>query len=38
LESQDGVGAVIVDAHNKVWVSRRLEGKVQVLREPTDAL
>jgi FAD:protein FMN transferase len=38
VESQDGVGAVIVDAHNKVWVSKRLEGKVQVLREPTDAL
>jgi FAD:protein FMN transferase len=38
VESQDGVGAVIVDAHNKVWVSKRLEGKLQVLREPTDAL
>jgi FAD:protein FMN transferase len=38
VESQEGVGAVIVDAHNKVWVSKRLEGKLQVLREPTDAL
>jgi thiamine biosynthesis lipoprotein len=38
VESQDGVGAVIVDAHNKVWVSKRLEGKLQVLRAPTDAL
>jgi thiamine biosynthesis lipoprotein len=38
VESQDGVGAVIVDAHNKVWVSKRLEGKLRVLREPTDAL
>ncbi len=38
VESQDGVGAVIVDAHNKVWVSRRLQGKLQLLREPTDAL
>jgi thiamine biosynthesis lipoprotein len=38
VESQDGVGAVIVDAHNKVWVSKRLEGKLHVLREPTDAL
>jgi thiamine biosynthesis lipoprotein len=38
VESQDGVGAVIVDAHNKVWISKRLEGKLQVLRDPTDAL
>ncbi len=38
VESQEGVGAVIVDAHNKVWVSRRLQGRLQLLREPTDAL
>jgi thiamine biosynthesis lipoprotein len=38
VESVDGVGAIIVDARNKVWVSGRLQGKVQVLREPTDAL
>jgi thiamine biosynthesis lipoprotein len=38
IESIDGVGAIIVDAKNKVWVSRRLEGKVQILRPPTDAL
>src|SRR5208282_4730372 len=38
VEAQDGVGAVIVDAKNKVWVSKRLEGKLQVLRDPTDAL
>jgi len=37
VESQDGVGAVIVDAHNKVWVSKRLEGKLDVVRAPTDA-
>jgi FAD:protein FMN transferase len=37
IESQDGVGAVIVDAHNKVWVSKRLQGKVEILRDPTDA-
>ena len=37
VDSQDGVGAVIVDAHNKVWVSRRLRGKVDIVREPTDA-
>jgi thiamine biosynthesis lipoprotein len=38
VESQDGVGAVIVDAHNKVWVSPRLQGKLELIREPTDAL
>jgi thiamine biosynthesis lipoprotein len=38
VESQDGVGAVIVDAHNKVWVSPRLKGELQLIREPTDAL
>jgi thiamine biosynthesis lipoprotein len=38
VESLDGVGAVIVDAHNKVWVSKRIAKEVQQLREPTDAL
>jgi thiamine biosynthesis lipoprotein len=38
VESQAGVGAVIVDAHNKVWVSQRLQGQLQLIREPTDAL
>jgi thiamine biosynthesis lipoprotein len=38
VESLDGVGAVIVDAHNKVWVSKRLEGHLDVLRQPTDGL
>jgi len=37
VESVPGVGAVIVDAHNKVWVSQRLQGKVTVLHEPTSA-
>src|ERR1700722_15547382 len=37
VESQAGVGAVIVDAHNKVWVSQRLQGQLQLIREPTDA-
>lgn len=35
VESVPGVGAVIVDANNKVWVSQRLQGKVTVLHEPT---
>jgi len=38
VESLDGVGAVIVDKDNKVWVSKRLEGKVKILRPPTDGL
>ena len=38
VESIDGVGAVIVDAKNKVWVSKRLEGKVWPVHPPRDAL
>ncbi len=38
VESLDGVGAVIVDAKNKVWVSKRLEGRLRVTHLPTDAL
>ncbi|AKT36023.1 FAD:protein FMN transferase [Chondromyces crocatus] len=38
VESIDDCGAVIVDDKNKVWISRRLEGKVQMLREPTDGI
>lgn len=37
IESIDGAGAVIVDASNKVWISKRLDGLVQVLRDPTEA-
>ena len=37
VESLDGVGAVIVDKNNKVWVSKRLEGHFKQWREPTDA-
>jgi thiamine biosynthesis lipoprotein len=38
IESIDGVGAVIVDAHNRVWTSKRLEGKLVPVHPPTDAL
>jgi FAD:protein FMN transferase len=38
VESLDDVGAVIVDATNKVWVSKRLEGKLKSVHPPTDAL
>lgn len=38
VESIDGVGAVIVDAHNTVWTSKRLEGEVRPVHPPRDAL
>src|SRR5262249_37965300 len=38
IESLPGVGAVIVDSHNKVWVSKRLAGIVQIVRPPTDGI
>jgi FAD:protein FMN transferase len=37
VESLDDVGAVIVDSSNKVWVSRRLESKLQKVHDPRDA-
>jgi thiamine biosynthesis lipoprotein len=37
VESIDGVGAVIVDKKNEVWVSKRLAGVLQKFREPVDA-
>jgi thiamine biosynthesis lipoprotein len=36
IESIPDAGAVIVDAHNQVHVSKRLQGVVQILRPPTD--
>jgi len=38
VESLDGVGAVIVDAHNRVWTSKRLEGKVRPVHPPRDGV
>ena len=38
VESIDDAGAIIVDAKNRVWVSRRLEGKVHIERPPTDGV
>ena len=38
VESIEGAGAVIVDAHNKVWTSKRLEGVVKFLKPPTDGV
>lgn len=37
-EATAGVGVVIVDEHNKVWVSPRLAGQVHLTRQPTDGL
>jgi thiamine biosynthesis lipoprotein len=36
VESIEDCGAVIVDADNKVWISRRLKEKLHVLRAPSD--
>ncbi len=38
VDSLDGCGAVIVDEHNKVWVSDRLKDQVHVLKQPTDGI
>jgi FAD:protein FMN transferase len=38
VEKTPGVGVVIVDAHNKVWLSPRLEGKIHLTRQPTDGI
>jgi thiamine biosynthesis lipoprotein len=38
VESLDGVGAVIVDAHDRVWTSKRLEGRVRGVHAPRDGL
>jgi len=38
VEATPGVGVVIVDKNNKVWVSPRLEGKVHISRSPTDGI
>jgi thiamine biosynthesis lipoprotein len=38
VESQPDVGAVIVDVHNKIWISERLKDQVKILRQPTDAI
>jgi thiamine biosynthesis lipoprotein len=38
VESLDGVGAVIVDRENRVWVSERLKSELEVFRAPTDGI
>ena len=36
VESLEDVGAVIVDSGNRVWPSKRLEGRVQEVHAPKD--
>lgn len=38
VESIEGMGVVIVDDKNNLWVSKRLQGKVKLLRAPTAGL
>jgi thiamine biosynthesis lipoprotein len=38
VESLDDAGAIIVDSDNHVWISKRLEGKVRIERQPTDGI
>lgn len=38
VESLPDVGAVIVDKRNKVWISKRLAGRVRVLHAPSDGI
>ncbi len=38
VESLEGVGAVIVDANNNLWVSERLRGVLRVLAPPTEGI
>jgi len=37
-EATPGVGVVIVDKNNKVWLSPRLQGQVRVSRPPSDGI
>ena len=38
VESLDGVGAVIVDANNKIWISERLKPVLKLVRPPSDGI
>lgn len=38
VESLDDVGAVIVDAKNNLWVSKRLRGKLEVVGVPSEGI
>ncbi|HEV3190069.1 MAG TPA: FAD:protein FMN transferase, partial [Polyangiaceae bacterium] len=36
IESLEDVGGVIVDGHNRVWLSNRLQGRLQEVHPPKD--
>lgn len=38
VESIDDAGAVIVDGKNRVWISKRLEGRVTLLSKPSEGI
>jgi thiamine biosynthesis lipoprotein len=38
VESMPGCAALIVDAHNQVWMSKSLEGKLERTAAPTDGI
>jgi thiamine biosynthesis lipoprotein len=38
VEARPGVGAVVVDKDNKVWVSKRLAGVVEIVHQPTPGI
>jgi thiamine biosynthesis lipoprotein len=38
VESLPGVGALIVDKQNEVWISQRLRGRVELISQPTQGL
>jgi len=38
VESFDDVGAIIVGSDNRVFVSKRLEGKIEIQRPPADGI
>lgn len=38
VESLDDVGAVIVDAKNNLWVSKRLRGKLELVAAPSEGI
>ena len=38
VEKLDGVGAVIVDAHNHLWISERLRGLVRLTAAPSEGI
>jgi hypothetical protein len=38
VDSFPDCATLIVDAHNKVWISKSLEGKLQRTAAPTDGI